>query len=740
MSGAYLTSDGGQSWELLNFPGGAQAFAFDPRDEGRMYVGAAGLHGSTDGGRTWKLLFPDPNLVTQARHINDHAATYYISEDNYPVGISSVKTIFVDPDDSNHLMIGINSGSDFGPAFRVYCTRDGGQSWPYSLEVPSPIVRLLADPIDNSEILVFTRSSYVKLDKADHSISQGETVFPESMGNLIWADCGLNTLENGSIFWAVSTLGQTRYSPAKLSLSKDQGASWKELVPIPGLDAEPEAPWMKPSFSYVASPFRNGRVAYLVSDRVFETNPRGEKGLWYGILKTVDGGDTWNWVYKAGGGAAEYTVRNGWEAGNIQDGWVREAFSGEYIRMLDVGVDPNDPDHAIFTDWYRAMKTSDGGKTWEALYSESLPDGSCRSRGLDVTTTYGVHFDPFDKNHLVISYTDIGYWHSFNGGDSWYRSVAGVPPEWDNTCYWVQFDPAVEGKLWSAWSSWHDIPKLKMIRNPEWRQNAVGGVCISSDGGKTWQVTNQGLPENSPTTCLVLDPNSPTNQRVLYAAVYGQGVFKSTDDGRSWLLRNRGLGENLNAWELLLSPNGTLYLVITHNTQFETGRVLPELMDGCVYRSTDGGESWEEIRLPDKVRFPNSLAVDPRLPKRIYVACWASMMKGDYGQFENSRELDVADGGVIMSEDGGETWATIFDPASYVYSVTVDDRHPWRVYLNTFHNAAFRSDNSGRTWNQIRGYDFRWGHRMVVDEHDSEKVYITTFGGSVFHGVPSTTR
>ena len=44
------------------------------------------------------------------------------------------------------------------------------------------------------------------------------------------------------------------------------------------------------------------------------------------------------------------------------------------------------------------------------------------SRGMDVTTTYGVHVDPFDNNHLTISYTDRGYHHSFDGA----RSVEGV--------------------------------------------------------------------------------------------------------------------------------------------------------------------------------------------------------------------------------------------------------------------------------------------------------------------------
>ena len=184
--------------------------------------------------------------------------------------------------------------------------------------------------------------------------------------------------------------------------------------------------------------------------------------------------------------------------------------------------------HAIVTDWYRTMKTMDGGKTWNQIYSNAQSDGTLQQNGMDVTTSYGVHFDPFDSNHIAISYTDIGYHHSYNRGKSWIRSVTGVPSEWVNTCYWVVFDPDVKNKLWSAWSGMHDLPRGKMTRNPKWKEKARGGICVSEDGGNTWKPSNEGMGFDSPTTCIMLDAKSKPGNRTLYASVYNKGVFKST--------------------------------------------------------------------------------------------------------------------------------------------------------------------------------------------------------------------
>ena len=69
----------------------------------------------------------------------------------------------------------------------------------------------------------------------------------------------------------------------------------------------------------------------------------------------------------------------------------------------------------------------------------------------------------------------------------------------------------------------------------------------------------------------------------------------------------------------------------------------------------------------------------------------------------------------------------------HVYDVTYDGR-TGALYAAGFESSAWRSDDRGETWYRLRGYNFKWGHRVIPDPQDAAKVYITTFGGSVWHG------
>jgi len=432
-------------------------------------------------------------------------------------------------------------------------------------------------------------------------------------------------------------------------------------------------------------------------------------------------------------------VKDGKGVSNLKDAWADKAFGGEYIRLMDVGVYPADGNVAIVTDWYRTMKTMNGGKTWNQVYSNPWPDGSFSSRGMDVTTAYGVHLDPFDSNHIAISYTDIGYLHSYNRGKSWFRSVAGVPVEWVNTCYWVVYDPLVKDKIWSVWSGMHDFPRGKMTRDPRWKENARGGVCISTDGGKTWKPATEGMGDNSPATSIVLDKKSPAGNRTLYASVYSKGVFKSTDDGKTWKLKNKGIEENTCAFELTLADNGNLFLTVSPTPMHKNGKKGREFYSGAVYKSSDGAESWTKLNVTQGLLFPNGIGIDPQNPDRIYLACWADidlsdLLGGDVARSTGGNKILKMKGGIFLSEDGGNTWKSIFDEKQYVYDVTPDEHHHGRLYCNTFNRAAYRSDDYGKTWKKIKGYDFHWGHRAVIDDNDPENIYLTTFGSSVLHG------
>jgi photosystem II stability/assembly factor-like uncharacterized protein len=367
---------------------------------------------------------------------------------------------------------------------------------------------------------------------------------------------------------------------------------------------------------------------------------------------------------------------------------------------------------------FRTYRTNDGGKSWETVNSVRVSDNSWTTRGLDVTTNYGVHFDPFDPQHLIISYTDIGAFHSYDGGSSWTSATNGVPTNWRNTTYWVVFDPEVRGRLWGAFSGIHDLPRPKMWRHRD-PKTFVGGVGISNDGGKTWRPSHAGMPPTS-VTHILLDPASPIGARTLYACGFGRGVYKSTDDGKTWTLKNQGLEDAAPfAWRLTRADDGTLYLVVARRSEGNDG----DGGDGAIYRSRDGADHWEKIRLPENVNGPVGLTLDPRDNRRMYLSAWG----------QGRADVDVG-GGVFLTTDAGTTWKPVFQQSQHVYDVTVDPENSRVIYAAGFDAGAWRSDDGGTTWNRLRGYTFKWGHRVVPDPVNPAMIYINTYGGSVWHG------
>jgi hypothetical protein len=338
---------------------------------------------------------------------------------------------------------------------------------------------------------------------------------------------------------------------------------------------------------------------------------------------------------------------------------------------------------------------------------------------LDVTTNYGVIFDPFDLHRIFIPYTDIGLFRSEDGGKGWVSSTAGVPEEWVNTTYWIVFDPAVSGRVWGAMSGTHDLPRPKM-----WRRTSPGkfkgGVALSEDGGKTWRPSNQGMPQTA-ATHILLDTRSPAKARVLYVAGFGRGVFKSDNGGKSWRLRNDGISQkDPFAWRLAQDGHGVLYVIVARRS--EDGSIGNE-GDGALYRSRDGADHWQRLQLPAGVNGPNGLAVDPRDPKRLYLAAWRR---------NTAKPKDG--GGIFLSTDAGATWRPVLEKDQHVYDVTIDPRDPDTLYACGFESSAWRSRDRGKTWARIRGYNFKWGHRVTPDPVNRGMIYVSTFGGSVWHG------
>ncbi|MCD6404470.1 MAG: hypothetical protein J7M19_01430 [Planctomycetes bacterium] len=718
MTGSYISNDGGNTWRMFNLGSTTRFFVFDPVDPNVIYAKNVGLFRSTDAGETWNLVHPRPADVTKFVVAGDHAGIRIVvgrrsgeplAEPEAPRGPRAwgaaelVTALAVDPADSRTLYAAISAGGQTA----LCVSTDWGETWKKLGALPGGARKIFVDPhspkgkrkvyvIGHSSVSVCAGGQWTH-----HRPPRGVTRFAD-------VDAGFPAGGGALVVYAVTPLRRSgRVTQGGVQVSTNGGRTWRQANNDIFRKLYQGAP--APRLRAVATCRTHPEVAYLSYSNLLTGRSQDEHYL--GVAKTTDGGGTWELVWKDSTKPGD----------NMKGAWLNERFGpwwGE--NPGNIGVAPTDPDIVYGTDSGRTMRTTDGGKTWQAVYSRKAEDGSWTTTGLDVTTCYGVHFDPFEKNRVFISYTDIGLFSSDNGGSTWKSATAaGVPRGWVNTTYWMVFDPEVRGRVWAVMSGVHDLPRPKMWRG-RGRVRNRGGVCISADGGRTWKQSTQGMPETA-ATHILMDPTSPADARVLYVTGFGTGVWKSTDGGKSWTLKNNGIqGQEPFAWRLARDPKGVLYLVVARKS--ESGEVANK-DDGALYRSTDGAETWEKVPLPEGLNGPNDITVDPEDPSRLYLAAW--------GRFQWSGAVM---GGIYLSTDAGKTWQNVLAKDQYIYAMTVDRSNPNTLYACGFGSSAWRSDDRGETWTRIAGYNFKWGHRVIPDPYNPGMIYVATFGGSVWYG------
>ncbi len=683
MTGSYISHDGGQSWRMFSLRGVVRFFVFDPQDRNVIYAQADGLWRSRNGGDTWSLVYPMASSLKEVKMSSDHADEDLIAEPN-PLG--NITAMTIDPADSR--IIYVVAGDRKRGLSALFISRDQGASWTKQEDLPELADKVWVNPLSSkSGRILFIAGAHFMMKKDS---SEGKQIPLPPAKTLADASAGF-TNEGKAILYVVGDDSGF--------VSDDDGTTWRK-VHLGGGGEKVRA---------IATSFNNPQTAY-VSYRELE-----EDGIkWMGVAKTSDGGRNWKPVWK------EDSNPSGKPATNVHDAWITERFGSDWgENPLALGVADQDGNLCYGTDLGRTMRTTDGGVSWNAVYSQRSGKGGWTTTGLDVTTSYGYHFDPFDSRRQFISTTDIGLFRSEDGGKSWMSSTQGVPKDWMNTTYWIEFDPKTKGRVWSVNSWTHDLPRPKMWRTQS-IQHYRGGVCRSEDGGRTWVKSNQGM-EQTAATHILLDPTSPPEARVLYVAAFGRGVYKSVDGGHSWKLKSTGITQHEPfVWRIIRDSEGALYALVARRS--EDGSIGTD-KDGAIYKSTDGADNWKPVAMPDDSNAPNGLAIDPAKPERLYLATWARAT-GVHGD----------GGGVYLSEDKGKTWKRVLDRDRHVYDVTIDPRDPNILYAAGFESSAWRSTDRGSHWERIPGFNFKWGHRIIPDAADAGKVYITTFGGGVWHG------
>ncbi|HTW30232.1 MAG TPA: hypothetical protein VMD76_01045 [Candidatus Sulfotelmatobacter sp.] len=277
-----------------------------------------------------------------------------------------------------------------------------------------------------------------------------------------------------------------------------------------------------------------------------------------------------------------------------------------------------------------------------------------------------------------------------------------------------------------------------------------GGVWKSDDYGRTWNPIFDGEPTQSIGAIAV----APSDPQIIYVASgeglmrpdlsVGDGIYKSTDAGKTWTHLGLRDGQQIPALAVdPRDPNKVFAAVLGHpyGPSEERG----------IYRSTDGGQSWQKVISKDENTGGSDVEIDPSNPDVVY----ASMWEVREGPWEDANEFNGTGGGLFKSTDGGSTWNQLSSglpkDLSQIY-VAIAPSDPRRLYATVGTASGklgvYRSEDAGENWAKITN-DPRPSGRIgggdlpipKVDPKNPDLVYVastvtmrSTDGGKTWSG------
>ena len=598
-SGVFISKDGGETWDETEVGGGQySAIAIGTQNTSTLYVAGryfpngedcedeegeddctpeknSAIFISNDFGASWTKSSSVPKGVFKEIELEEGQE---LEEED----IDKVTVLYVSPSDDDHIFVGTSN--------LLLKSNDRGLSW-----------ESLSDTFHRSDI-------------------KGLAIHPNNP-NIIYVRIGLYTfsdcsdVDNDDPDYEESV---SKYCPG-IYKSTDGGESWKLLEEVTGDPSEGGVYINEYNDSEIYSVF--GRETFVskdggISSDVFldtkehpiipdvgvEIITFGESeaevfmaGL-QGVYRTYDNGKTW------------IETNTGFVGSEVVD--LATALDGTmYATTYNLGI----------------FKSTDGGKNWVFA-------------SFGIKNWYGMQLatHPEDPD-TIFTTTNGGVYKSTNAGESW--KLIGSSELCD--------DEDIGGNC-----HYHGIvvekeAPFKVLVGSGGDQYAKEGVGLtgSEDNGKSWRNSDDGFVRDVHVSKLIIDPN---NSNVFYATTQGAteytdkvgdgaGVFKSTDRGDNWTQINNGL-DSLETNVLVVAPNDseTLYLGTD---------------DDGVYKSTDGGESWKKLNVSSipKSFGVGDIIVDPQNSNNIYIGTV------DYFRLSESRGV-LGDFGVYKSSDGGTTW------------------------------------------------------------------------------------
>ncbi len=324
----------------------------------------------------------------------------------------------------------------------------------------------------------------------------------------------------------------------------------------------------------------------------------------------------------------------------------------------------------------------------------------------------------------------------------------------------VAQDPAVDPELYSS-MEWRSIGPFRggrsvastgVVGDPltYYMGTVGGGVWKTTDAGTTWQNVSDGQPFGTSSVGAVAVAESDPN--VVYVGMgehavrgvmtsHGDGVYRSTDAGRTWT--HLGLERTRSISRIRVHPdNPDIVYVAAQGAPYGSN---PER---GIYRSTDGGETWELILYVDEDSGASDLSMDMTNPRILYAAFW------DHRRLPWQVVSGGPGSGFWKSTDGGDSWEPINAGLPELMgktSIDVSRANPDRLFAMVEADPGgglFRSDDAGRSW-QLVSEDWTiraraWYYiEVYADPVDEETVYVLNApmmksidGGLNFTNVP----
>jgi photosystem II stability/assembly factor-like uncharacterized protein len=257
-----------------------------------------------------------------------------------------------------------------------------------------------------------------------------------------------------------------------------------------------------------------------------------------------------------------------------------------------------------------------------------------------------------------------------------------------------------------------------------------GGVFKSQDAGQSWKSVSDGFFGGSIGAIAVseADPNviyvGGGEQTVRGNVSHGYGMFKSLDAGKTW--KSIGLVDSRHIGRIRVHPKDPDLVYVA-----AMGHLFGPNQERGLYRSLDGGVSWERVLFVDENTGCVDVAMDPSNPRVLYANFW------QLRRAPHRLDSGGAGSSMFMSTDGGESWTPLKDRPGMPAGVwgnnalTVSPQDPERLWavIEAEEGGVFRSDDQGETWQKLN--DERklrqraWYYtRIYADTQDVDTVYV----------------